>query len=164
MERFCFKWRPHTFIDRVLHGPPFQTQCVLVVFLLLWLDIWPKVTQGGVDFVLVSITAGSLCGRGGSKQETLCQDQEAENLSLSHKHKESKLEMGLGKELPKTSLQWYASGKASSPKPLQTAPASNAWVQNAWFCGGTFKPLHHVTKTLQGQYHLQPCGLHGELK
>lgn len=50
---------------------------------------------------MVSITAGSLCGRGGSKQEAPCQDQEAENLPLSHKHKESKLEVGLGKDLPK---------------------------------------------------------------
>lgn len=56
---------------------------------------------GGLYFALVSITAGSLCGRGGSKQEAPCQDQEAENLPLSHKHKESKLDVGLGKELPK---------------------------------------------------------------
>lgn len=57
-------------------------------------------------------------------------------------------------------------GQGTPKTSLRAAPASetNAWVQNARFCGGHFKPLHHVTKTLQGQYHPQPCGLHGGLK
>lgn len=73
-------------------------------------------------------------------------------LTPQPQHKESKLEVGAGQGTPKTSLQ--------------AAPASetNAWVRNAWFCGGHFKPLHHITKTLQGQYHPQPCGLRGGLK
>ena len=48
------------------------------------------------EFVLVFITADSMCGRGGIKQEIQFQDQEAENLHLSHSTKKSKLEVGLG--------------------------------------------------------------------